>query len=128
MVLINVLWARFYSTIVWLVKYYIVCYILNINILYSVFERLDFLGDRDTEGQDPHAQSRFSVKVAYDYIYNLPDEDFVYIVDDDHLHYQAQSEHIFEEDMMKAPSEVVSLISEDFSRENNVLALNYTNL
>jgi hypothetical protein len=27
------------------------------------------------------------VKVAYDYIYNLPDEDFVYIVDDDHLHY-----------------------------------------
>jgi len=46
----------------------------------------DFLGDRDTEGQDAHAQSRFSVKVAYDYIYNLPDEDFVYIVDDDHLH------------------------------------------
>ena len=46
----------------------------------------DFLGDRDTEGQDPHAQSRFSVKVAYDYIYSLPDEDFVYIVDDDHLH------------------------------------------
>ena len=47
----------------------------------------DFLGDRDVEGQNPHAQSRFSVKVAYDYIYNLPDEDFVYIVDDDHLHY-----------------------------------------
>ena len=47
----------------------------------------DFLEDRDTEGQDPHTQSRFSVKVAYDYIYNLPDEDFVYIVDDDHLHY-----------------------------------------
>ena len=46
----------------------------------------DFLGDRDTEGQDSHTQSRFSVKVAYDYIYNLPDEDFVYIVDDDHLH------------------------------------------
>ena len=46
----------------------------------------DFLGERDTEGQDPHIQSRFSVKVAYDYIYNLPDEDFVYIVDDDHLH------------------------------------------
>ena len=39
------------------------------------------------EGQNPHIQSRFSVKVAYDYIYNLPDEDFVYIVDDDHLHY-----------------------------------------
>ena len=48
---------------------------------------LDFLEDRDTEGQNPHIQSRFSVKVAYDYIYNLPDEDFVYIVDDDHLHY-----------------------------------------
>ena len=24
----------------------------------------DFLGDRDTEGQNPHIQSRFSVKVA----------------------------------------------------------------
>jgi len=48
---------------------------------------LDFLGERDIEGQDPHTQSRFSVKVAYDYIYSLPDEDFVYIVDDDHLHY-----------------------------------------
>ena len=47
----------------------------------------NFLEDRDTEGQDPHTQSRFSVKVAYDYIYDLPDEDFVYIVDDDHLHY-----------------------------------------
>jgi len=46
----------------------------------------NFLEDRDTEGQHPHTQSRFSVKVAYDYIYNLPDEDFVYIVDDDHLH------------------------------------------
>jgi hypothetical protein len=46
----------------------------------------NFLGDRDTEGQNPHIQSRFSVKLAYDYIYNLPDEDFVYIVDDDHLH------------------------------------------
>ena len=46
----------------------------------------DFLGDRDTEGQDPHTQSRFSVKVAYDYIYSLPDEDLVYIVDDDYLH------------------------------------------
>jgi len=46
----------------------------------------NFLEDRDTEGQDPHTQSRFSVKVAYDYIYDLPDEDFVYIVDDDHLH------------------------------------------
>jgi len=47
----------------------------------------NFLGDRDVEGQNPHIQSRFSVRVAYDYIYNLPDEDFVYIVDDDHLHY-----------------------------------------
>ena len=47
----------------------------------------DFLEDRNTEGQNPHAQSRFSVKVAYDYIYDLPDEDFVYIVDDDHLHH-----------------------------------------
>ena len=48
---------------------------------------INFLENRDTEGQNAHTQSRFSVKVAYDYIYNLPDEDFVYMVDDDHLHY-----------------------------------------
>lgn len=46
----------------------------------------NFLGPRDTEGQNPHQASRYTVKLAYDYIYTLPDDDFVYIVDDDHLH------------------------------------------
>lgn len=47
---------------------------------------IEFLGERDTEGQSPHVQSRYSVKLAYDYIYTLPDEDYVYIMDDDQLH------------------------------------------
>jgi glycosyltransferase involved in cell wall biosynthesis len=32
-------------------------------------------------------KSRYSVKVAYDYIYTLPEDDLVYIVEDDYLHY-----------------------------------------
>jgi len=32
--------------------------------------------------------------------------------------------HVLEEDMMKAPEDVVALIPEDFAVENNVLALN----
>ena len=52
------------------------------------------------------------------------------LISEDHLvkvySLQLGYKHIFEEDMMKASSEVVSLISEDFSRENNILALNKT--
>lgn len=48
---------------------------------------IQFIGERDTEGQSPHVQSRYSVKLAYDYIYTLPDEDYVYIMDDDQLHH-----------------------------------------
>lgn len=32
-------------------------------------------------------KSRYSVKFAYDYIYQLPDNDLVYIVEDDYLHF-----------------------------------------
>lgn len=32
-------------------------------------------------------KSRYSVKIAYEYIYNLPENDLVYIVEDDYLHY-----------------------------------------
>lgn len=32
-------------------------------------------------------RSRYSVKVAYDYIYNIPDDELVYVVEDDYLHF-----------------------------------------
>jgi hypothetical protein len=53
---------------------------------YQTPSKINFLGERNTEGQSPHVQSRYSVKLAYDYIYTLPDEDYVYIMDDDQLH------------------------------------------
>ena len=37
---------------------------------------------------DPRKVSRHSVKIAYDYIYNLPEDELVYIVEDDYLHHE----------------------------------------
>jgi len=47
---------------------------------------IDFLPKRNQEGMSAKKKSRYSVQVAYDYIYNLPDGDLVYIVEDDYLH------------------------------------------
>lgn len=45
------------------------------------------LDERDETGLNNKQKSRYSVKVAYDYIYSLPDDDLVYIIEDDYLHY-----------------------------------------
>ena len=47
---------------------------------------IDFLPKRNQEGMSAKKKSRYSVQVAYDYIYNLPDDDLVYVVEDDYLH------------------------------------------
>lgn len=47
----------------------------------------DFLPPRDQSGMNGKQKSRHSVQVAYDYIYNLPTDQMVYIVEDDYLHY-----------------------------------------
>lgn len=49
------------------------------------FVSLQILSPRNEE-VSPKKKSRYSVKVAYDYIYNIPDDDLVYIVEDDYLH------------------------------------------
>jgi glycosyltransferase involved in cell wall biosynthesis len=49
--------------------------------------KFTLLGERDETGLNNKQKSRYSVKVAYDYIYSLPKEDLVYIVEDDYLHY-----------------------------------------
>lgn len=51
------------------------------------FVSIDSLPARDQTGLSAKKQSRHSVEVAYNYIYNLPDADLVYIVEDDYLHY-----------------------------------------
>lgn len=47
----------------------------------------NFLEPRNEENLNPKQKSRYSVKVQYDYIKNLPDKDLVYLVEDDYLHY-----------------------------------------
>jgi hypothetical protein len=60
--------------------------LLNLIQPYS-FVNTIFLPERNQEGLSPKKKSRFSVGVAYEYIYNLPDDDLVYIVEDDYLHF-----------------------------------------
>jgi glycosyltransferase involved in cell wall biosynthesis len=48
---------------------------------------VDFLPPRDQTGLSAKKKSRFSVARAYDYIYTLPSDDLVYIVEDDYLHF-----------------------------------------
>jgi glycosyltransferase involved in cell wall biosynthesis len=60
------------------------------------FVTIDFLPARDQEGLTAKKKSRYSVKVAYDYIYNLPDDDLVYIVEDDYLHFPGAIEEMIE--------------------------------
>jgi len=47
----------------------------------------DFLPKRFEEHLNGKQKSRFSVKVAYNYIEKLPESELVYIVEDDYLHY-----------------------------------------
>lgn len=47
----------------------------------------NFLPERNQDGLNGKQKSRYSVKVAYDYIDTLPENELVYIVEDDYLHY-----------------------------------------
>lgn len=51
------------------------------------FVTTNYLPERDQTGLSAKKKSRYSVQVAYEYIYNLPDEDLVYVVEDDYLHF-----------------------------------------
>jgi len=62
------------------------------DVLESMVESLPFvslnlLPARDQSQLSAKKKSRYSVQVAYEYIYRLPEEDLVYIVEDDYLHF-----------------------------------------
>jgi len=48
---------------------------------------LNLLPARNQSQLSAKKKSRYSVQVAYEYIYKLPDDDLVYIVEDDYLHF-----------------------------------------
>lgn len=50
------------------------------------FVTLDLLPQRDQTGMSDKKKSRYSVEMAYKYIYALPDHELVYTVEDDYLH------------------------------------------
>lgn len=56
----------------------------------------NFLPERDQAGMNGKQKSRHSVGVAYDYIYALPTDELVYIVEDDYLHYPDSVERMLE--------------------------------
>ena len=60
------------------------------------FITINFLPPRNQEGLSPKKKSRYSVQVAYEYIYNLPENDLVYIVEDDYLHFPGAIEEMIE--------------------------------
>lgn len=58
------------------------------QILSSLAPRASFYYYESTASYlNSKQQSRATVKIAYDYIKQLPDDDLVYIVEDDYLHY-----------------------------------------
>jgi hypothetical protein len=62
------------------------------NILKEIIQphdyiTIDFLPSRNQEGLSPKKKSRHSVQIAYEHIYKLPEDDLVYIVEDDYLHF-----------------------------------------
>ena len=57
---------------------------------------VNFLGPRDESHLTNKQKSRFSVKVAYDYIKTLPEDELVYIVEDDYLHYSDSIQKMIE--------------------------------
>lgn len=59
-------------------------------------KNVNFLPPRDEEKLNNKQKSRFSVKVAYDYIKTLPENDLVYVVEDDYLHYDDTIEKMIE--------------------------------
>ena len=61
--------------------------ILKLMVSDLSYVSVNFLPERDQSQLSVKKKSRYSVQVAYEYIYKLPDNDLVYIVEDDYLHF-----------------------------------------
>lgn len=55
-----------------------------------------WLDDRDETGLNNKQKSRYSLNVAYKQIYQLPENELLYIVEDDYLHYPDSIEKMIE--------------------------------
>ena len=62
------------------------CKILQEMTKNLTFVTIDFLPQRDQSGMSSKKKSRHSLEVALDYIYQIPSEDLVYLLEDDYIH------------------------------------------
>lgn len=77
----------------------------------------DFLPEREQSNLNGKQKSRHSVRVAYDYIYTLPADELVYIVEDDYLHYPDSIENMisaWEFFTRIMPTTTVGIFPQDF--------------
>jgi len=51
------------------------------------FATFDFVDREDDPTENSKKKSRYTVKIAYDYIKNLPESELVYVLEDDYLHF-----------------------------------------
>lgn len=89
--------------------------------LKNIFKKasFNFLEPRDENHLNGKQKSRFSVGVQYEYIKSLPEEDLVYLVEDDYLHYKDSIENIlnaWEYFSLLFPRNDVGIFPQDFNQ------------
>jgi ubiquinone/menaquinone biosynthesis C-methylase UbiE len=91
----------------------------KLKILAKNNSTFNFLSPRQESDLNSKQKSRFSVKVQYDYINNLPNEDLVYIVEDDYLHYPDSIYKMVEAwkyFSLLFPKNVIGIFPQDFNQ------------
>lgn len=86
------------------------------NILNASF---DFLDPRDESNLNSKQKSRFSVQVQYKYVKQLPEEDLVYLVEDDYLHYKDSIKNMlnaWEYFSLLFPRNTIGIFPQDFNQ------------
>lgn len=79
----------------------------------------DWLPERDQSNMSNKLKSRYSVKIAYEYIERLPQDELVYVVEDDYLHYCDSIEKMVEAWQWFStfdPTTTVGIFPQDFNQ------------
>lgn len=77
------------------------------------------LDRRDDQHLSNKEKSRYSVKIAYDYIYSLQSDNLVYVVEDDYLHYPDSIENMLEAYKYFSvfiPNKSIGIFPQDFNQ------------
>ena len=91
------------------------------KILKDIFPEatFDLLEPRDESNLNCKQKSRYSVKVQYDYIKRLPEDELVYLLEDDYLHYEDSILNLLEAwefFTLLFPRSTVGIFPQDFNQ------------